>query len=158
MFQACLGIEPTDKRANMLSSATMIRHLATCQCGQLCVKCNGEAARISMCHCLACQRRTGAPFSANSRFKRKQVTIEGRSTVYSREADSGNSVSCHFCPTCGSTVYWELSGFPDLIAVAQGMFANPSYPPPTVSVWDETRHSWTDRIGELPMEHFPRAP
>lgn len=111
-----------------------------------------------MCHCMACQRRTGAPFSANSRFKRDRVRIEGTSTVYVRHADSGNSVSSHFCPTCGSTVFWELSGFPDLIAVAQGMFANPDYPPPTVVVWEETRHPWTDRITDVPMEHFSRAP
>lgn len=111
-----------------------------------------------MCHCIACQRRTGAPFSANSRFRRDQVAVAGRSTVYVRTADSGNSVSAHFCPVCGSTVYWELSGFPDLIAIAQGMFGDPGYPPPTVVVWEETRHPWTDRIADLPIDHFPRAP
>ncbi|MET0660458.1 MAG: GFA family protein [Steroidobacteraceae bacterium] len=124
----------------------MTHHHAACDCGQLRVTCEGDAVRISMCHCIACQRRTGAPFSANSRFERKRVTVAGRSTVYTRKADSGNSVSFHFCPVCGSTVYWELSGFPTLIAVAQGMFADPEYPPPTVSVWEQTRHPWTDRI------------
>lgn len=136
----------------------MTHHHAACNCGQLRVTCEGDAVRISMCHCIACQRRTGAPFSANSRFERKRVTVAGRSTVYTRKADSGNSVSFHFCPVCGSTVYWELSGFPTLIAVAQGMFADPEYPPPTVSVWEQTRHPWTDRITDTPMEHFPGAP
>jgi len=87
-----------------------------------------------MCHCFACQRRTGAPFAANSRFRRDQIAIEGRSTAWVRHADSGKAVTAHFCPTCGSTVYWELAGFPDLIAIAQGMFADPDYPPPSVAV------------------------
>jgi hypothetical protein len=26
----------------------------------------------------------------------------------------------HFCPTCGSTVYWEGGGFPGYVAVAIG--------------------------------------
>ena len=35
------------------------RH-AACSCRQLHLTIGGESARISMCHCLACQRRTGA--------------------------------------------------------------------------------------------------
>ena len=35
------------------------RH-AACSCGQLHLVIEGEPARISMCHCLECQRRTGA--------------------------------------------------------------------------------------------------
>jgi hypothetical protein len=35
------------------------RH-ATCNCGQLRLTIEGEPSRISMCHCLECQRRTGA--------------------------------------------------------------------------------------------------
>ena len=111
-----------------------------------------------MCHCLACQRRTGAPFGAQSRFNRQQIRVQGASSVYSRTADSGNTVSYHFCPGCGSTVYWELSGFPDLIAVALGMFADPNFPAPKVSVWEATRHPWTQHIGALPMDHATGPP
>ena len=111
-----------------------------------------------MCHCLACQKRTGSVFGVQARFRREQVTIAGQASRFTRLADSGNSVSFHFCPTCGSTVYWELAGFPDLIAVAQGMFADPDYPPPTVAVWEETKHGWTDHIAGLAMERFARAP
>jgi hypothetical protein len=126
---------------------------AACSCGSLRVACDGEPVRISMCHCIACQRRTGAPFGAQSRFLRCQVAISGVSTTYTRAADSGNTVSFHFCPTCGSTVYWELSGYPDLIAVALGMFGEPAFQPPKVSVWESTRHPWTEHIAALPMEH-----
>jgi hypothetical protein len=131
----------------------MIERTAACSCGQLQANCRGEPARISMCHCIACQRRTGAPFSAQSRFPRSQVRVSGTSTPYARSADSGNTVTFHFCPTCGSTVWWELSGYPDLIAVALGMFADPGYPPPRVSVWEAARHPWTERIADLDMEH-----
>ena len=42
------------------------RH-AACSCGQLHLTIEGESARISMCHCLACQRRTGAVFGNQAR-------------------------------------------------------------------------------------------
>ena len=96
-----------------------------------------------MCHCLACQRRTGSIFGVQARFPRDQVTIiEGRSTKFSREADSGNSVTFHFCPDCGSTVYWELSGAPGFIAVAVGAFADRDFPQPRHSVYEARRHAW----------------
>lgn len=132
--------------------------IAACQCGQLRAVCTGAAARISMCHCLACQRRTGAPFSAQSRFQRGQVVVSGESRTWWREAASGSGVIHHFCANCGSTVYWELEGFPDVIAVALGMFADPSYPPPTVCVWEAQRHPWTDHIANLALDRWPGAP
>lgn len=132
--------------------------VAACQCGQLKVHVTGAPARISMCHCLACQRRTGAPFSAQSRFARDQMRAEGESRTWVRTADTGNRVTQHFCPVCGATIWWELSGFPDLVAVALGAFADPAYPPPSVCVWEETRHPWTDAIAGLPLDRWSAAP
>ena len=52
---------------------------AQCSCGQLRLTCEGEPVRISICHCLDCQRRTGSVFGTQARFPRGQVTrIEGR--------------------------------------------------------------------------------
>ena len=126
---------------------------AQCSCGALRVDCSGDPVRISMCHCIACQRRTGVVFSTQSRFTRPQVRVAGESRVYTRTADSGNTVSFHFCGRCGSTVYWELSGFPDLIAVATGMFADPTFPAPRVSVHEGMRHGWTADIAACEMQH-----
>jgi hypothetical protein len=120
----------------------MTRH-ASCACGQLRLTCEGEPVRISMCHCLDCQRRTGSVFGVQARFPRSQITsIEGKSTAFTRVADSGNTVTTYFCPACGSTVYWELSGFPDVIAVAIGAFADPGFPKPRISVYESRQHSW----------------
>jgi hypothetical protein len=37
-----------------------------------------------MCHCLECQRRTGAVISNQARFHRKQVTFGGQATAWRR--------------------------------------------------------------------------
>jgi hypothetical protein len=118
-----------------------LRH-AACSCGQLHLTVAGEAVRIAMCHCLECQRRTGAVISNQARFNRAQITFAGKATEWTRKAESGNVLTYSFCPVCGSTVYWENTGFPDLIAIAIGTFADPSFPPPTLSVWEECRHPW----------------
>ncbi len=132
----------------------MAVYRAACSCGQLRLACEGEPVRISMCHCLECQRRTGAVFSNQAWFERQQVTaITGNSTEYKRLADSGRSVTFQFCPVCGSTVYWEAEGFPGLLAVGVGSFANPDFPAPTYSVWEKRRHRWVETFGEMPVEH-----
>jgi len=103
---------------------------AACSCGQLQLTIEGEPSRISMCHCLECQRRTGAVSSNQARFRREQVTFAGKSTAWMRTAESGNVLTFHFCSTCGSTVYWESEGFPGYVAVAIGNFADPNFPAP----------------------------
>ena len=55
----------------------MTTRQAACSCGQLHLTIEGESARISMCHCLACQRRTGAVASNQARFLREQITFTG---------------------------------------------------------------------------------
>ncbi len=116
---------------------------AACCCGQLTLVAEGEPVRISMCHCLACQRRTGSPFGAQARFPRDKVRVEGSSTAYARTGDTGSVITFHFCPKCGSTIYCELEKWPDFTVVPLGAFADPSFPAPTVSIYEARRHSWT---------------
>jgi len=129
---------------------------AACSCGQLSLTTDGEPSRISMCHCLECQRRTGAVLSNQARFRRDQVTPSGQAAVWRRIAESGNAVTFHFCPTCGSTVYWEGEAFPGHVAVAIGNFADPAFPPPTIAVWEEARHPWIVLPAETPPKRMPQ--
>jgi Glutathione-dependent formaldehyde-activating enzyme len=78
-----LGIEPLVDRQPAppcaRSHPISIRQ-ATCSCRQLTLTIEGEPARIAMCHCLECQRRTGALISNQARFRREQITIAGKPT------------------------------------------------------------------------------
>jgi hypothetical protein len=124
-----------------------------CSCGQLHLVIEGEPSRISMCHCLACQRRTGAVISNQARFQREQITLAGKSTTWKRTAESGNEITFHFCPICGSTVYWENGGFPGTAMVAIGNFADPNFPPPGIAVWEQSRHPWVSLPPDTPPKH-----
>lgn len=117
------------------------RH-ASCSCGQLSVVARGEPVRISICHCLACQRRSGSVFAAQARFPQDAVTISGQATEYVRVGDSGGSATFRFCPVCGATVYFSLNVIPGFIAIPVGAFADPQFPAPRVSVYEGRRHAW----------------
>ena len=131
----------------------MAKRIATCSCDNVRVTCAGEPFRLSMCHCFACQRRTGASFGVQCWFRRDQVKFAGESTACVRAVDNGNRVTYQFCPRCGWTVYWKSKHKPDAVAVALGMFADPNIPPPRVSVWERRQHPWTVHIAQCQMEH-----
>ena len=120
----------------------MPTRLASCSCGQLTAQVVGEPVRISIRHCLACQRRTGSVFGEQARFPREDASISGASSEYVRVGDEGSRVKFHFCPECGSTVYYELEGLEEFLAIPVGAFADPSFPAPRVSVYESRKHQW----------------
>ena len=131
--------------------------IAACHCGGLKVRLAGDPVLVSSCHCQACQRRTGALFGSTSFFRKSQlVAVEGERRSWARAADSGNVLTFHFCPTCGSNVYWESAASPDLLSVAVGCFADPDFPSPQRTVWTETMHRWLEFPARIPRH--PQAP
>ena len=126
---------------------------ASCSCGQLTLTTRAEPVRVSVCHCLACQRRTGSVFGAQARFPRHAVTISGESSEYARIGDEGSRVVFSFCPKCGATVHYSVEGYDvENIAVPVGAFADPNFPAPKFSVYEKRMHSW---VGLPPgVEHM----
>jgi len=125
---------------------------ATCRCGQLSATCTGEPVRVSVCHCLACQQRSGSAFAVQARFPADRVTITGEYRSWTRIADSGNATDYGFCPTCGATLFYTGGNFPDVVAIPVGAFADPTFPAPKFSVWEERKHEWVAILGDQ-VEH-----
>lgn len=121
---------------------------ATCRCGQLVAECAGEPVRVSVCHCLNCQRRSGSSFAAQARFPETAVSITGEARTWSQAGDSGGVAHFGFCPKCGSTVFYRNEGMHGLVAVAIGAFADPCFPPPAYSVYENRKHAWVEIVGE----------
>lgn len=127
---------------------------ASCGCGLVTARCEGEPLRVSVCHCLDCQRRTGSAFAAQARFPAERVRLEGETTTFSRHADSGNVASFRFCPACGSTIAYQIDDQPDVVAIPLGAFADPGFAPgPAYSVYEERKHAWVAIVGDG-VEHL----
>jgi hypothetical protein len=121
--------------------------IASCRCGSLKASCSGEPLRLSVCHCRACQQRTGSAFSAQVRFPVDAVTVQGTSLEFVRTADSGRQVTYRFCPNCGSTVSYTIDAWPDLVAVPLGLFDDADFSDPAYSIYEKNRHSWVSITG-----------
>ncbi len=120
----------------------MTTRIAACSCGQLSIEVEGEPRAVGICHCLACQRRTGSVFAALAAFA-APYKVSGTATEYVREGDQGARFRFRFCPVCGTTVFHTEEGYEHAsVGVAVGAFADPAFPPPRDSVYDCRRHPW----------------
>ena len=75
-------------------------------------------------------------------FPQRAVAHRGAEQGLRARQRLGRKIKIHFCPDCGSSVFWYAEVVPDLIGIAFGAFADPSMPRPTLSVWETTRHPW----------------
>ncbi|MBY3088616.1 GFA family protein [Rhizobium laguerreae] len=121
----------------------MVRR-ASCSCGQLAATAEGEALVVSVCHCRSCQSRTGSAFGIAAFFKAVDVELSGASKTFRRLGDSGKNIEFHFCPTCGSTVFWKPEFRPGLVAIALGCFEEAHSFWPTKSVYNSFSHEWVN--------------
>jgi hypothetical protein len=123
--------------------------IATCSCGQLRGVVEGEPVRVSICHCSACQKRTGSAFGVQARWLVDRVRTDGDTHVWRRIGDEGSVIDYRFCPRCGSTVWYTQDEAPELIAVAVGAFADSSFPAPARSNYDQRRYAWVGLPDEM---------
>jgi len=123
-------------------------HQASCRCGQLKATVAGEPIRMSVCHCLNCQKRSGSAFAAQARWPAEQVTIEGRLQSFEMSGDSGGAATFHFCPECGSDVFYKNSGADDQVAIPLGAFDDPYFLTPAFSIYENRKHGWLEITGD----------
>ena len=119
----------------------MTTRIAACVCGQLRLEVQGDSLGGGICHCLACQRRTGSVFATLAAFG-PPYTVTGTATEYLHTGDQGGVFRFRFCPVCGSTVFHTQEGPDGFVLVAVGALADPAFPPPADSVYDCRRHPW----------------
>jgi hypothetical protein len=128
-----------------------VTRAAECACGRLRVTAPSQPDSVVTCHCPFCQRRTGSAFQVGAVFRDGDVAVTGDSVVYNGVktngvgTTNGDDVSYHFCPTCGSTVFWTFAGRPVLV-VAVGNFADPDFPPPTAELHAPFRLPWVQPV------------
>ena len=137
---------------------------SSCNCGQLSVSYDGpDPERISLCQCYECQRRTGTVLSAQTRLPKENVTIQGESKTWSFPVEGAEPVtyrSCdsagatyHFCPDCGSTMYWDLAIAPGFIGAGVGGFTDPAFPAPIISGFEAYGPAWVLNVSAMGIPH-----
>jgi len=117
---------------------------AQCCCGDLKIEVTGKPERHGMCHCNDCKRRTGSAFGLSAYFKNENVIILfGESVCYQVHNQNKDAVQERFfCKKCGTTLYWNVSCYPQLTGVAGGCFAEDALDRPSYSASHGSKYDW----------------
>jgi len=136
------------------------QHLqGSCLCGSVSFTIADQPHMTANCHCLNCQKTSGAGHAFHLMFNKAQVEITGETKGYEWTADSGNQVTAFFCPECGSSTHGQSAGYPDMITVRAAILDQSDGLMPKVSVYKKRLRDW-DRLAEdaPAFETMPPAP
>ncbi|KAI1387670.1 Mss4-like protein [Hypoxylon trugodes] len=93
----------------------------SCFCSKVRISFEGEPIRQATCHCYDCRKISGSTYSTNlivpgAGFK----LLSGEPKAISKTADSGNTVTSHFCGDCGTTLWRDGPSFGENKVVKAG--------------------------------------
>jgi hypothetical protein len=91
-----------------------------CQCDAVRYAIAEMPLRLYVCHCRECQKQSASAFGMSLIVRCAAFAVtQGEMRSWSRKADSGRTVACHFCAVCGSRLWHEREGI-DTISVKAG--------------------------------------
>jgi len=130
-----------------------------CLCGSVSYSVSGAPARMAQCHCKDCQRATGTGHASIAFFMEEQVDISGETTRHDTTADSGNTNSRYFCPTCGCRMFTTNSGRAGVMGVLAGSADDNDWFEPGAVVYCKDRPAWDITTSEIPnFDAMPPPP
>lgn len=123
---------------------------AQCSCGSVKVELEGVTDARYLCCCSECQRRTGAPFSVSWYYTKMTARhVGGEYGTHPRVGTKGTPYQFHYCLSCGTTVFWTISGS-EAVGVAAGCIPADQHCPPVKAVWVGKRPGWVPLPTDIP--------
>jgi len=125
-----------------------------CACGAVTAQINGEPLAVRQCWCRQCQQIAAGGATTNAMFLTAEVALSGETATHGFTAASGNTVTQHFCPTCGTPIFGQSSARPHIRSLRFGFIDEPHGLRPTAAIWLEDAPSWA--MIDPSLEQFPR--
>ena len=127
-----------------------------CACGAIRYQCTAEPFVSYACHCTACQKRTGSAFGISVQVAAEALrVVRGSPATRVRIADSGNALTTHFCPACGTTVFGENRARPRICTITGGSLDDPRRFPIQAHIWTRSALPWVSLGDEV--ERFEKG-
>ena len=106
-----------------------IVHQGGCLCGDVRYRTTAEPVRVTICHCMFCQRLTGSAYLVEPIFRRKDVIFDGTAAkTYDHRSDSSQKrATLNFCGRCATSICLDLERFPDILGLCGGTFDDPNW-------------------------------
>jgi hypothetical protein len=143
----------------MSDAAAVPVFTGSCLCGAVRYEARGAPRAVNHCHCLQCQRQSGAAMVTWATWPRLSVRVrQGEAADF----ESSPGIKRSFCARCGSTLFWcrvarERDG--GELDIAAGTLDEPDRLAPTEHIFVKSRRRWMPLCDGLPAyrEARPKA-
>jgi hypothetical protein len=127
-----------------------------CVCGSIRYVCSRTPVAMLNCHCLDCQRSSGAPFASGFIVRVSDIAITGTPKTYTVRAASGSLATRSFCSDCGSPLFTRGEVAPGVMSIRFPTLDNPSEFQPMLDIWTSSAQPWVCLSQAIPR--YPRSP
>ncbi|MFZ1991846.1 MAG: GFA family protein [Alphaproteobacteria bacterium] len=112
-----------------------------CHCGEVRYEAEGEPMASAACHCKTCQTISGGGPAYVMVMPKDKVTVtKGQLRAYWVKGSSGHPIARYFCENCGTHVFAEGDGFPDVRTVKAGTLDDASvFHKNAVHIWTKVK-------------------
>ena len=122
-----------------------------CLCGHVRYEYDGPVGPANYCHCEDCRRCTGSAFNIGVRFEAARLRfVSGAPKGFTKRGDSGNELTRHFCPQCGSPIFTSSPRHPEFVYVKAGTLDDPTLVEPGSQIWVDSSVPWSRIDPRLP--------
>jgi hypothetical protein len=129
-----------------------------CLCGKVRFAYTGTLGTAAYCHCSDCRRCTGSAFNVSTAMGIEHFEITtGSPKGFTKRGDSGNELTRHFCPDCGSPLFTTSPRHPDLVYVKAGALDDPMLVKPAYQSWTRSSVPWATIRTGLPSYETGRG-
>jgi|SRR5215471_8821764 len=113
-----------------------------CACGEVRYRLRRPPMFVHCCHCLNCQRQTGAAFAINILIESECVESLGREPEpVPAPRSEGEPQQIYRCPECRTAV-WSTYGANSVFFVRAGTLDDPSAVTPDVHIYTRSKVPW----------------
>jgi hypothetical protein len=128
-----------------------------CLCGAVRYEYGGEVGSANYCHCADCRRCTGSAFNIGVRIEAGKFRIVcGNPRSFTKNGDSGNALTRHFCSECGSPLYTSSPRHPNSFYLKAGCLDDPAVVRVTHQNWVRSRVPWA--VPDPNLRSFAQSP
>ena len=116
-----------------------------CLCGAVRYRLLEDPLGLHVCHCTDCQTITGSAFvMCMPTHTRSLELLKGDPKAVPFTTPDGLAKCNRRCADCGSTVWSEIGGLPEILALQAGTLDVTTWLEPAAHIWTSSAQPWVD--------------